>query len=423
LSSQLRKRNYYLSALLLASGLAAAGASAQNADQNPGLAQQPSLPAGTVDLRRNSGAGAGSAGSQTTPPTFFVHGKPVSEDRYRAAVLASDALQLMKANQNDQAAEKLRQAVQLAPDLPEAHHNLGLVMAKLGDVPHAIDELNTAIKLKPDLDASWLTLGGLHQSAGHISEAIATYNQFLLRFKTTPPHPMYGKIQNLVKGLSDEQKSMTAAKNAAAALPPPTSSQHGVLQVAPQAATTSGQDDYVAEVTRSGVLRWPSAKMPIRVYLHPAALNDSNGQPTGYKKEYLDILMKSFQDWATASEGLVSFQFVNSPKEATLECLWVSNAKDLNNPAEAGEAKVLSDRDGLAKGTIKLLTKSLSSVLPLTDNRMRLICLHEIGHALGLAGHTANPDDIMFYSVSFKDEWKQLSGRDSRTIKRLYSGD
>lgn len=418
----MQKRNFYLSALFLVSGLLSAGAGAQNPQSSgSGLAPQPPLPAGTVDLRRQSAATSPSS-APAAPPTYFVHGKAVSEDRYRAAVLASDALQLMKANQNDQAAEKLKQAVQLAPDLPEAHHNLGLVMAKLGDVQHAIDELNTAIKLKPDLDASWLTLGGLHQSAGHISEAIATYNQFLLRFKTTPPHPMYGKIQNLVKGLSDEQKSMTAAKNAAAALPPPASS-HGVLQVAPAAATPSGQDDYVAEVTRSGVLRWPTAKMPIRVYLHPAAFTDGSGQPTGYKKEYLDILMKSFQDWAVASDGLVSFQFVNNKNEATLECLWVSNAKDLNNPAEAGEAKVLSDRDGLAKGTIKLLTKSLSSVLPLTDNRMRLICLHEIGHALGLAGHTANPDDIMFYSVSFKDEWKQLSGRDSRTIKRLYSGD
>jgi predicted Zn-dependent protease len=75
----------------------------------------------------------------------------------------------------------------------------------------------------------------------------------------------------------------------------------------------------------------------------------------------------------------------------------------------------------LHSGTIKILTKSFSSVLPLTDNRIRYISLHEIGHALGLSGHTDNPEDIMFLSTSFKDEWRELTPRDARTIQRFYS--
>jgi predicted Zn-dependent protease len=83
---------------------------------------------------------------------------------------------------------------------------------------------------------------------------------------------------------------------------------------------------------------------------------------------------------------------------------------------------VFTDSEGIARGTITLLTVPLSPELPMTENRMRTVCLHEIGHALGLGGHTTNPDDIMFYTSSLADVAKHLSDRDRATLVRLYSG-
>ena len=57
----------------------------------------------------------------------------------------------------------------------------------------------------------------------------------------------------------------------------------------------------------------------------------------------------------------------------------------------------------------------------MTENRIRQITLHEIGHALGITGHTTNPNDAMFFSVTLEDRWKDLSARDAATIVRMYS--
>jgi tetratricopeptide (TPR) repeat protein len=347
-------------------------------------------------------------------PTYFLQGKQVSFERFQAAKLASDALTLMRNNQNEGAAEKLRQAIVLAPDMAEAHHNLGLVLAKLGDVPHAIDELNLAIKYKPDLDSSWLTLGGIHQSVGHIDQAVEIYQKFLIKF---PKHPMHDKIHQLVEGLKNEKGEIATARHEDAQLALGQPPAQGVLQV----PGVQAEDDYLAEVTHNGVFRWPEDRLPIKVYLWSA--EDARGNPgiAGYRREFKDILVGSFSEWTRASGGKVKFQFVDSPREANLECSWAADSSSLKNPAEAGEAQVYTDAQGIARSKVVLLTRSISPVLPLTTRRLRVICLHEIGHALGLAGHTTNPEDIMFFSVSFKDEWRELSGRDSRTIQRLYS--
>ena len=45
--------------------------------------------------------------------------------------------------------------------------------------------------------------------------------------------------------------------------------------------------------------------------------------------------------------------------------------------------------------------------------------LHEMGHALGLMGHSDDPNDIMFPSVTHRTE-KGLSDRDRRTLAALY---
>lgn len=321
---------------------------------------------------------------------YLMQGKPISAKAYQAASLVNEAVALMRSNHNQDAADKLSQAVDLAPELSEAHHDLGLALAKLGRLPEAIEQLRTTLTMRDDMDSTWLTLGGLYQSTGQLDEALKTYREFLKRFPGNSEAP---KIVNLVKGLENEKKKQLAA------------TQSGI----------STADDYLADVTAQGMLRWPSERMPLRVYISP-------GQGVyAYKDDFERILRQAFDDWAHVSNSRVGFVFVNDPSKCDIECTWTSDARKFNNSAEAGETRVFTNQAGIIRGTIKLLTIPLSPDLPLTENRMRVICLHEIGHVLGLAGHTTNPDDIMFYSSSVSDRFKSLSPRDGNTLMRLYS--
>jgi predicted Zn-dependent protease len=380
----------------------------------------------TVSIASNDALAAPPTNASASTPTNASASTPNNTGASRpnngtdVNAMISDALVLLRANRNDEAAAELKQAIAIQPRSAEAHHNYGLALAKLGDMPGAIEQLKQATQLKPQLDASWLTLGGLQQSAGRINDAIATYSEFKTRFgDRTDLNDTLSKVDKLLEGLRGEAQRAQTYKDGTDALQ--TRSQ-SLLQTTAQTAT----DDYLAEAVKNGVVRWSPNSMPIRVYIHDA------GAVSGYKPQWQDILMRSFTDWSTASHGLVRFKFIKGQppeEEPDLDCFFVQNAPADSNlgEAEAGQARMqlytAGDRTGtIKKGTITLLTKSMSPVLPLTDNRMRVTCLHEIGHALGLAGHTTNPEDIMFYSTSFKDEWRNLSGRDARTIQRLYAG-
>src|SRR5438552_18608310 len=67
---------------------------------------------------------------------------------------------------------------------------------------------------------------------------------------------------------------------------------------------------------------------------------------------------------------------------------------------------------------IVLLTVD-SNGQPLADEDMQKICLHEIGHALGLNGHSTINRDVMFFSRS-PTVSPAPTQRDSATICKLY---
>ncbi len=52
---------------------------------------------------------------------------------------------------------------------------------------------------------------------------------------------------------------------------------------------------------------------------------------------------------------------------------------------------------------------------------MRCLALHEIGHVLGLTGHTNNRGDIMYAYFAQLPPDRDLSKRDINTIRRLYT--
>lgn len=71
------------------------------------------------------------------------------DDSFRAEYLSCLGYGLLGLSRMEEAAEKFKEAVQIAPDLPEAHHGLSLAYSALGKPGLADNEAMMALKLKP----------------------------------------------------------------------------------------------------------------------------------------------------------------------------------------------------------------------------------------------------------------------------------
>ncbi len=67
-----------------------------------------------------------------------------------AAVFAIHPLRVESVGRADEAVEQLRESLQIDESYPEAHYNLGCVLARLGQRGEVVAQLSEALRLKPD---------------------------------------------------------------------------------------------------------------------------------------------------------------------------------------------------------------------------------------------------------------------------------
>jgi len=91
----------------------------------------------------------------------------------RSGVAGADRAQL------EDARKRFEKAIQLAPHVPEAYSQLGLVLIHLGEANDAIEPLEKAIRLNPRLTPAYVNLGMAQMACGNGSGAIESFNQAL----------------------------------------------------------------------------------------------------------------------------------------------------------------------------------------------------------------------------------------------------
>ena len=81
----------------------------------------------------------------------------------------------------DEALDAYQRALVLSPSNPGLHHNVGVLLARRGDVPGAEEHLLEAERLNPSSPASSLALGHVCFGAGRIADAAAAFGRALQR--------------------------------------------------------------------------------------------------------------------------------------------------------------------------------------------------------------------------------------------------
>lgn len=171
-------------------------------------------------------------------------------------------------------------------------------------------------------------------------------------------------------------------------------------------------ENYIERVLSYGKLkRWNPETFPLTVYI------ENNPQLPEY---YYSEVKKAFQQWQKDTENFVRFVYTNNKQSANIRCEF-KNFADLKNNSPGGMSLGVTQIK-TKKGVLKYSQIDLA----ITDSKGKYFnskhlystILHEIGHSLGLSGHSVNKKDIM-YPVNYSNSG--LSKGDINTLKLLYS--
>jgi len=162
-------------------------------------------------------------------------------------------------------------------------------------------------------------------------------------------------------------------------------------------------------------------KFPIKVYLGSAPEN-----------KWQEGTREAFNIW----REILPLELVALPQNADIRMAWEISVSGGEHAGEAYEwVEFPRGRDGMTSRKVAVIRINLE--FPWSKKEMRAIVLHEMGHALGIKGHSTTRDDIMYARMQEKTRqinvplipfplfWRTLvdrpSQRDINTLIHLYN--
>ncbi len=132
-------------------------------------------------------------------------------------------------------------------------------------------------------------------------------------------------------------------------------------------------------------------------------------------------LKNAFYTWQSALYPLISFQMVNKKEDANIIVVFGNPpSKCSSNDAVCCTLPYGYTKNPKWIGKAEIyITRFTRYGTRLSDNDIYGILVHEIGHAIGLIGHSKNKSDVMYPST---DNYNlRPTRRDINTVKRIYA--
>lgn len=171
-------------------------------------------------------------------------------------------------------------------------------------------------------------------------------------------------------------------------------------------------DDYFNRITVASAGRLTRFDcMPITIYVGPIPLAEE------LHAEYLHNLEVAFSLWEEASQEGLQFERVSSPTQADIRLNWTHKSMRLHRNDKIGEASLVREGPDKFYVEIMIILRDACTLKLLDHNVIRAAILHELGHAVGLWGHSPHPGDVMFHAAAAMKPTK----RDIATLRAVYA--
>ena len=175
----------------------------------------------------------------------------------------------------------------------------------------------------------------------------------------------------------------------------------------------------------SHIIRWNKNSFPLKVYI-----DTMNSVPDYYKS----AISRALNQW-DKSVDFVAFTLAEKQSDAQISILFAPIPENVcDNDSKickfvVGYTTPKTTGRKLQKMTITIYDKNPRGEY-FSDKEIYNTVLHELGHALGIMGHSYSTDDLMYMSsretqdkifTRFRSSFQYLSAKDLNTLRLLYN--